>query len=326
MTDEKSGTRSSVGLLDIASNVPGLLLDAPTILRGVITGFGARPSAKTSIGKVFQERAAHHADKVFIKFGDEKITYREANETVNRYAAVLAGISLDASQATVIASCQFVVGPLRLYVPSSRIEVVYNGVESSQAHPANGALPSEWLVGVVGRIAPEKGQLEFLQAARLLPPNCRFVICGSPLFANPTANAYFDHLRESANGLPVEFLGWRDDVGAVLSHLHLLVVPSTPGEGTTRVILEAYAAGVPVVAMNSGGIPEIVSDGETGLLAPAGDPAKLAAKIREGLERPASLARMAQNARLAWRDRYTLKRYQTRILSILERVGASARA
>jgi fatty-acyl-CoA synthase len=90
VTDEKSGTRSSVGLLDIATHMPGLLMDAPTILRGVITGFGARPSAKTSIGKVFQERAARHAEKVFIKFGDEQITYREANETVNRYAAVLA--------------------------------------------------------------------------------------------------------------------------------------------------------------------------------------------------------------------------------------------
>ena len=56
----------------------------------MITGFGARPSAKTSIGKVFQDRAARYADKVFIKFGDEQITYREANETVNRYAAVLA--------------------------------------------------------------------------------------------------------------------------------------------------------------------------------------------------------------------------------------------
>src|SRR5882757_4188505 len=90
MTDEKSGTRTSVGLLDIATHVPGLLMDAPTILRGVITGFGARPSAKTSIGKVFQDRAARYGGKVFIKFGDEQLTYRESNETVNRYAAVLA--------------------------------------------------------------------------------------------------------------------------------------------------------------------------------------------------------------------------------------------
>ncbi len=89
MTDQKSGTRSSVGLLDIATHVPGLLMDAPVILRGAITGFLARPSAKTSIGKVFQERAARYADRVFIKFGDEQLTYQQANETVNRYAVVL---------------------------------------------------------------------------------------------------------------------------------------------------------------------------------------------------------------------------------------------
>ncbi|RAV06837.1 long-chain-acyl-CoA synthetase [Mycolicibacterium sp. GF69] len=87
---EKSGTHSSVGLLDIAARLPGLIADAPTIVRGVVTGFGARPSAKTSIGKVFQDRAARYGDNVFLKFGDEQITYREANETVNRYAAVLA--------------------------------------------------------------------------------------------------------------------------------------------------------------------------------------------------------------------------------------------
>ncbi|HET6733730.1 long-chain-acyl-CoA synthetase FadD6 [Mycobacterium sp.] len=90
MTEQKSETRNSIGLFDIITHVPGLLLDTPTILRGVITGFGARPSAKTSIGKVFQDRAARHADKVFLKFDDQEITYREANETVNRYAAVMA--------------------------------------------------------------------------------------------------------------------------------------------------------------------------------------------------------------------------------------------
>ncbi|MGZ6780020.1 MAG: AMP-binding protein, partial [Mycobacterium sp.] len=90
MAEQKSGTRSSVGLLDIASRVPGLLMDTPTILRGVITGFGARPSAKTSIGKVFQDRASQYGDKIFLKFEDQEITYRDANETVNRYAAVLA--------------------------------------------------------------------------------------------------------------------------------------------------------------------------------------------------------------------------------------------
>ncbi|MGN7781523.1 long-chain-acyl-CoA synthetase FadD6 [Mycolicibacterium sp. 22603] len=83
-------TRTSVGLLEIAGKLPGFLRDAPAIVRGVLTGMSARPSAKTSIGKVFQERAAQYGDKVFLKFDDQQITYRKANETVNRYAAVLA--------------------------------------------------------------------------------------------------------------------------------------------------------------------------------------------------------------------------------------------
>jgi fatty-acyl-CoA synthase len=81
----------TVGLTDIAAGLPGLIKDAPIMLRGVLTGFIAHRSVKTSIGKVFQDRAAHHGDQVFIRFEDESWTYREANETVNRYAAVLAG-------------------------------------------------------------------------------------------------------------------------------------------------------------------------------------------------------------------------------------------
>lgn len=90
MTDRNSGVRSSVGLLDIAIRLPGLLMDAPVMLRGALAGFMARPTAKTSIGKVFQDRAVRHADRVFLRFEDQELTYREANETANRYAAVLA--------------------------------------------------------------------------------------------------------------------------------------------------------------------------------------------------------------------------------------------
>jgi fatty-acyl-CoA synthase len=55
----------------------------------VTTGFLARPSAKTSIGKVFQQRAARYGDNAFMKFEDDTVTYRDANDTANRYAAVL---------------------------------------------------------------------------------------------------------------------------------------------------------------------------------------------------------------------------------------------
>ncbi len=90
MSEHDSGTRSSVGLLDIAARVPGVLADVPVMVRGVVTGLLARPTSKTSIGKVFQERAARFGDRVFVRFGEQQLTYREANATANRYAAVLA--------------------------------------------------------------------------------------------------------------------------------------------------------------------------------------------------------------------------------------------
>ena len=90
MASDESGSRHSVGLLDLATRLPGVVMDAPVIVRGALTGLLALPTTKTSVGKVFQERAARYGDNVFIRFGDEQLTYRQANETVNRYAAVLA--------------------------------------------------------------------------------------------------------------------------------------------------------------------------------------------------------------------------------------------
>jgi fatty-acyl-CoA synthase len=85
-----SDTRTSVGLVDIVTRLPGLLADAPVMLRAALTGLLARPTSKTSIGKVFQERAARYGDRIFLRFNDQQLSYREANATANRYAAVLA--------------------------------------------------------------------------------------------------------------------------------------------------------------------------------------------------------------------------------------------
>ena len=80
----------TVRLTDIATRLPGMFVDAPVILRGVLTAFLTRHSAKTSIGKVFQDRAARHRDQVFIRFDDKTVTYGQANAIANQYAAVLA--------------------------------------------------------------------------------------------------------------------------------------------------------------------------------------------------------------------------------------------
>ena len=89
MSDHDGRARAAVGLSDIASRAPRVLVDLPVMLRGVLTGL-ARPNSKKSIGTVFQERAARYGDRVFLRFGDQQLTYRDANGTANRYASVLA--------------------------------------------------------------------------------------------------------------------------------------------------------------------------------------------------------------------------------------------
>jgi fatty-acyl-CoA synthase len=88
VSDHDGGAR--VSLTEIASRVPGVLADMPVIVRGAVTGLLPQRNSKKSIGTVFQERAARYGDRVFLRFGDQRMTYREANATANRYAAVLA--------------------------------------------------------------------------------------------------------------------------------------------------------------------------------------------------------------------------------------------
>jgi fatty-acyl-CoA synthase len=90
VSDHDGAARKPVGLTAVASGVPSVLADLPVIVRGALTGLVARPDSHKSIGSVFQDRAARFGDRVFLKFGDDQLTYRDANAAANRYAAVLA--------------------------------------------------------------------------------------------------------------------------------------------------------------------------------------------------------------------------------------------
>ena len=133
------------------------------------------------------------------------------------------------------------------------------------------------------------------------------MVCGDTLFSSPQ---YRQRVGREAEGLPIEFTGWRDDIREVLSTLDLVVVPSGAVEATTRVILEAFSAGVPVVAFHSGGISEILEDGVTGVLSPP-TVEDLAAKLLEVFsDGGASLGRISQRARAAFSTRFSLDRYR----------------
>jgi len=218
----------------------------------------------------------------------------------------LSGLALRRLRAHVIASCRYVVEPWMPY--ASDISIVYNGVAgpANARQPRNGPLT----VGCIGRIAPEKGQREFVKVARIVHarmPEARFVIYGETMFASQD---YEREVRAAAAGLPIEFAGWVADVHDALARLDVLLVPSAPHEATTRVILEAFAAAVPVIAFPSGGIPEVL---------PPGSLAHSIQEMAELVGRTPWSARVPQDPLLA-SHAYTLERYRAEILDVLLRL------
>lgn len=177
------------------------------------------------------------------------------------------------------------------------VKVIHNGMEAlpmpATAVPTTRAQP---LVGFLGAFVPNKGAHVLLDAALQLQAGCRLALAG------PGDAAYTAQLRRHpANALhDISFAGELDDVGAFLANVDVLVVPSIRFEAFGMVILEAMQYSKPVICSDFGGMKEIVVDGETGLVVPAGDATALAAAIRRLLADPDLRKRMGEtgNARL----------------------------
>jgi glycosyltransferase involved in cell wall biosynthesis len=234
----------------------------------------------------------------------------------------LAGESLRWARAEVVACCNFAAEPLQPYLSADKVRIVYNGVPEMRSGRRRSDTSSR-CIGVIGRIEPEKGQMQFVSAARMLReqfPNCQFLVVGAPLFSSPQ---YSETVMEASRDLPFQFAGWQDDISSVFANLDLLVVPSTPADSTPRVIVEAFSAGVPVVAFAAGGIPEIVKDGQTGFLASDFTAEALASCIRSVLDmHPEALRAIVQEAKETWREQYTLSRFQEDVVGAIDHVSS----
>ena len=238
-------------------------------------------------------------------------------------AKMIARWTIRQAHATLIANSWHVANQFRECIAPDRLHVVYNGVNPVPFTRRNFGGQRRWRIGIVGRIAPMKGQTDFLRAARRIAaqiPQAVFVVCGEPMFCPPD---YSKEVQRLAEGLPVEFSGWRGDIAAVLGELDLLVAPSSAAEATTRVILEAFSAGVPVVAYATGGIPEIVEDSVNGFLVPECEPEALARKIIEVTRW--DLAQVAQRGREKWERCFTIEKWREQVTRIIaSSAGTSA--
>lgn len=182
------------------------------------------------------------------------------------------------------------------------------------------SLRSGFRVGLVGRISPWKGQHVFIQAAALVHkrfPDARFFVIGAALFGE---DQYDHEVRRMPGDLGigdvVEFTGFRNDIRHTIAELDLLVHASTKGEPFGQVIIEGMAAGKPVVATNGGGVPEIVEDGETGLLVPMGDVTAMAEAICQVLSDPARARTMGERARKRVADHFTMEQTARRVEAV----------
>jgi glycosyltransferase involved in cell wall biosynthesis len=133
------------------------------------------------------------------------------------------------------------------------------------------------LVGIIGRLVPIKNHELFLAAARRVVealPETRFVVVGG---GERQAELEALTARMGLSGV-VRFTGWRRDLPAIYADLDMLVI-SSRNEGTPVSIIEAMAAGVPVVSTAVGGVPDLLRGGELGMLVPPDDPEALAETI-----------------------------------------------
>jgi glycosyltransferase involved in cell wall biosynthesis len=147
-----------------------------------------------------------------------------------------------------------------------------------------GIAKHERLVGIVGRLNESKGHLQFLEVAkRILPdfPDTRFVIVGEASRGeNEEANNILDQIEKADLGDRMILTGYREDVPDLLGAMDLFLFP-THAEAFGLVIVEAMAMGVPVVSANCDGVPDIVQDGVTGILADPRDVEGLTAAVTD---------------------------------------------
>lgn len=183
-------------------------------------------------------------------------------------------------------------------IPAGKTELIQNGVDTVRyaPGPASAALPWDptsepFVVGTVGRLQDVKDQTSLIKAFALLCRNrsqqregLRLAIVGD----GPLRERLAEVAREAGVGDLVWMPGARDDVAELMRGFSLFALPSI-AEGTPVTLLEAMACGLPVVASRVGGIPDLVIEGTTGMLAPPSDPAALAAAIETYLDDPARL-------------------------------------
>ncbi|MFA5088719.1 MAG: lipopolysaccharide heptosyltransferase II [Candidatus Omnitrophota bacterium] len=211
-------------------------------------------------------------------------------------------------------------------VPPENIRHIPRSVDLKRfaASRETGKSDPRHVISIVGRITPLKGHLYFLKAmAKVIRsvPAVRIWIIGD---APPKKEIYKKELEVLAKRLGltdyIDFLGNRKDVPHLLAKTDVLVLSTITQEAFGRVILEAQAAGVPVVATRVGGVVEIIDHDETGLLVLPKDTDAMAQAVVKVLMDKALSARLVQQARKKLEEKFTLAHMASQTIKVYEEI------
>lgn len=217
-------------------------------------------------------------------------------------------------------------------VDPENVEVISSGIDFSSFEEDSSALTSkdylhrefsfavdDYLVGIVAHLADHKGHQYLIQATKILKqqaPKIKTIIVGEgPLSME---------LDRQAKELDVEdiifFLGFRKDIPKILSSLDLFVL-SSHLEGMGSSILDAMASRLPVVATKVGGIPEVVINGETGLLVPPRNPSALARAILRLYSDKTLASRLGQKGYELVHRKFSAEAMADKVVRLYEKIG-----
>src|SRR3954466_15620797 len=215
-------------------------------------------------------------------------------------------------------------------VPAARAVTVHEGIDLGHvdAAPPADLHADLWLphnspiVGNVAALVPHKGQRHLIEAAAMViqkVPDARFVIAGEGELRLSLERQIKEHHLEKHVFLP----GFRPDILSVHKAFDIFVMSSvTEGLGTS--LLDAMACGKPIVATTAGGMPEVVADGDTGILVPPRDDAALAAAIVKMLKDPALRGAMGEAGMRRVREHFSAERMVQDTLDVYRRVAMHA--
>lgn len=208
----------------------------------------------------------------------------------------------------------------------SKATTVHYGVDLEQFDPSRFPISSSdtLTVGCVARISAEKGIIYFIEAAIRLSehwPNVRFDLVGG--VRNRAEQLYFEKclniLDSSGKRSLFRFLGHKTDVPLMLSQMDVVVVPSL-SEGLPLIVIEAIAMGKPIVASKVDGIPEIVNNGETGLLVEPANANAIVEAVERLLRNKGLREELGRKARLRAEDAFSQKRMIEQTLQCYEEI------